>query len=193
MKEFCNAIDENELCQFVLKPKNPILLYGEIKGKVKEQKDGKVYIEIWNWDSFKRVNTGDTYSMHFQANSKNFELQTNALEFIDKHDLFDCLIKNPAYSLRGEFITNVRVNYQLSPEDQRCLNIRYYKELSQHQSNLTSMHNTKPSIDFNDLNAEQKTAIGNIVNGDNYPLPYLLYGPPGELFLLIFNLICSYD
>lgn len=30
------------------------------------------------------------------------------------------------------------------------------------------------------LNPEQQSAVANIINAKNYPLPYILIGPPGE-------------
>lgn len=38
------------------------------------------------------------------------------------------------------------------------------------------------------LNPEQQSAVENIVYAKNYPLPYILIGPPGKAFL-IFSLI----
>lgn len=181
MLELSNAIDENQVNQFILKPKTTAInSYRQITGSVKQQKGGNIYIEIWHWDSFDMIDTADTYAMHFQVNNKNYEGQTNALEFIDKHDLFDCLIKNPAYKLLGELKSTVRVDYRLTPGDRRYVNIRYHEKIHPEQFD----HNQTPKLDVVDLNTEQKTAVENIVNGNNYPLPYLLYGPPGKLLQL---------
>lgn len=163
MKELCNAIEENQVNRFILMPQN---LSKGIQGKIGEQKDGKIYVEM-TMASVQLVDTNETYSMHFQVIMRNFHLQMAALDNINKHNLFNILIENPKYSLVISQ-QNIKMVYQI-PRAQ----------LIDDQLPPIRLHSSKL---FNQLNGEQQSAVANIVYGKNYPLPYLLYGPPGKIY-----------
>lgn len=184
MAEMCNAIDENQLNQFILVPKHQIEFSREIRGRIVQQKEGKIYIEIRNIESFNSVDTTEKYIIRFQVIRKNFDLQMDALHYIGKHKLFNCLIKNPDYHRIGEIVQKTQVNYDLSSDNKKRVNILYYTPLSRDDcnENMFSFNRFHQSSIFTSLNAEQKTAVVNIFDGNNYPLPYLLYGPPGSWF-----------
>lgn len=185
MKEMCNAIDENQLNQFVLLPRNPTGLSDEIIGKIKSQKDRKVFVEMY-WHSYSLVRTDVTYSMHFQVMEKNYNLQIDALDTLRSHNLFENLIHNRIYDLCGEGITMLRIGYRESNSSDQ-INVQYCRRLEQPEL-PTNFVASQTSL-FETLNTEQKSAVENILSGNNYPLPYLLYGPPGEIcnfFLIIY-------
>lgn len=173
----CNAIDENQLNQFVLLPRNQTDLSDEIKGKIKSQKDGKVFVEMY-WHSYSLVRTDVTYSMHFQVMEKNYNLQIDALDTLKSNNLFGNLIHNRIYDLCGEGVTMLRVNYQ-EPNSADQINVQYCRRLEQPELPTNYVASQTPL--FVTLNTEQKSAVENILSGNNYPLPYLLYGPPGDL------------
>lgn len=115
-----------------------------LNGKIKRRESGKIYVEIFNankWDS------QEQYDIAFEINRIVYQLQHNALEFIQKHRLFDILINNPSYQYQRE----------------ECM------------LNLSACRISTPI----GLNSEQTKAVDSIISGDNFPLPYLLYGPPG--------------
>lgn len=98
----------------------------------------------------------DVYDVYFQVNRNVYQLQHNALNFIKKHRLFPILIKNHQFNIQH---SNSSLPQRICPES------------------------FNPDDDLND---EQMQAIECIVTGEYHPLPYLLYGPPGQ-FLLSFN------
>lgn len=91
-----------------------------------------------------------SYDIIFQYNRKPYLVQHQALDFIRRHKLFDLLINNPKYH---------------SNTAESCTDDREYK--------------LPAALENFNLNAEQNDAIVNMVRGDYFPLPYLLYGPAG--------------
>lgn len=175
MAELCNAIDENLLSQFILVPKNS----GggeELEGRIVQRVDDKIFVRIYNANS---VDQSKSYCMNFQPIRKNFHLQMAALGFVDKHNLFRILIKNPNYHLIGRKITTFNVDYKLPEGDEQKVRLTYYEPACHSFDAPHSLLRHHPSNLFASLNDEQRTAVVNIVEGGHYPQPYLLYGPPG--------------
>lgn len=181
MTELCNAFDENQLSQFILLSKNSGVFGKELKGRLVQRKDGKFYVEIYRTKQVSvevEVDESETYSMIFQPIRKNFYLQKTALRFVDNHNLFGTLIKNSAYHLIGKQLTTFKMNYDLPESSKQTVKIVYY-EMGSHSFDAP-IFNYHPTELFRSLNDEQKSAVTNIVVGGHYPLPYLLYGPPGK-------------
>lgn len=123
--------------------------FQSIKGKDEE----KIYIELYeqSYLSFKRVYKNQPFDIFFRFNRLSFRMQHYALEFIRDHRLFNQLIDNADYDF-------VDVDECSSPD-------------------LIEITLSRDSM-FQ-LNPEQQTAVENIVHARNYPLPYILIGPPG--------------
>lgn len=179
MDELCGAIDENQLHQLILKPEHEVESSIEINGKIVHLQDGKILIEVCNEAL---VDTDKTYSLHFQLNRNNIELQLNALSFIEKHNLYDCLLDHPAYRLNGKLIDTLKENYDSWFE-------YWHSALSSDESTLwfecfiekkETHHYSSPLAALQGTSAEQNKAVKSIVNGSSYPLPYLLTGPAGK-------------
>lgn len=102
-------------------------------------------------NSIRNWHDDQLYDIVFQNNRLFYLLQHQALDLIRSHKLFDLLINNPNYYLNGKCSDD---DYNCKPDAQTVM--------------VAST-----------LNEEQKEAVVNIVQGDYYPLPYLLYGPPG--------------
>lgn len=167
MHEMCIAVDEGELNWFILIPRSESTL-NEIKGRIVEQKEGKIFVEMFR-ETIKLVKEDEIYSMKFLANRKNFDLQNTALEYVQKHQLFDCLINSAIYQRVYENNTNARASESI-----------FLKNPAQIPNKITF---------DGSLNTEQKKAVQNIVRSQSYPLPYLLYGPPGKCyFQLLYEL-----
>lgn len=90
------------------------------------------------------------YDIVFRINRTFYLLQHQALDLVRSHKLFDLLINNPTYYSDCK---SDDINRHCKPESPIVINV--------------------------DLNDEQEEAVVNIVQGEYYPLPYLLYGPPG--------------
>lgn len=180
MAELCNAIDENQLGRFILLPKNS----NEgltIEGKIVSRKDDKIFVDIWQRGWAPCVDESDIYCMHFQPIRKNFHLQMAALESVDTHELFGILINNQEYHVLGKKLTTFNVDYQLPEGGEGKIQLSYYERGCHSFAPCTRMI-YYPSKLFASLNDEQRTAVVNIVEGGHYPVPYLLYGPPGSNF-----------
>lgn len=181
MDELCDAIDENRLNQLVLKPKSRNESDVEIKGRVVQMKNDKIYIEMCSYKSFRMVDTADNYSLHFQVNRKNFELQMSVLSFIDMHNLFDCFINHPAYRLDGNSIDTLKENYSSWLDYRRVYKIDTNSEYLEGLAKHKVFNHYSPHVNFTQgLNDEQKKAVENIVNCTSYPLPYLVSGHAGK-------------
>lgn len=98
--ELAAAIEENVLDYLVLQPK--LQIDGnlqEIKGKVYRARDRNIYIEIFKCSiklmrkSYKR----ELYDIFFLLNRMPYQLQQNALDFIDSHKMFTKFINNDVY------------------------------------------------------------------------------------------------
>lgn len=124
---------------------------GEISlnGKIKRRESGKIYVEIFNANRWNSIIAMERYNIVFEINRIVYQLQHNALDFIKRYRLFDILINNPSYHYQEE------------------------------ENRLNCSRSVCRNSTLNDLNSEQIRAVDNIVTGDNFPLPYLLYGPPG--------------
>lgn len=131
----------------------------EIEGKIINCDKEKVFIKIFDWRSARTLSVDELYTMKFLVNEKIYQTQKDALQLLTQHNLFDILINNSIYR------TNARQSI-------------YYP--SRHQHNSSSIDNQYERM----LSADQKIAVDNIVNGNHYPVPYLLQGFSGELFLI---------
>lgn len=126
----------------------PTLGGTQLNGKIKQRKGEKIIVEIFNaykYDHF------TTYDLTFETNRIVYQLQHSALEFIEKHEIFNILINHPDY----------------------------YRQIEDRWPSRSTSVFANSNANQNDLNDEQMQAIDCIVEGNNYPLPYLLYGPPG--------------
>lgn len=94
------------------------------------------------------------FDISFHSNRSTFQLQHNALNWMEKHELFSLIIKNPLYDITAE----KTFNYEPG-----CGNKIFH------------------CAQTRELNYEQKIAMFNIVNKNNSVTPYLLFGPPGIL------------
>lgn len=89
----------------------------------------------------------EVFDIQFRLNPTVYQLQHNALDWVDRHNLVDTLIENVKYN-------------------------------RQHHLFPTNEYIFETASSAN-LNEEQKTAARNIVLSASFPLPYLLFGPPG--------------
>lgn len=129
----------------------------EINGKIKRKESNNIYVVLFT------LPTHEIYDLHFQLNRTVYQSQHNALDFITKHSLFDILINNPIY--------HNDANVQ-----------RLHTTYSMHLDPFMSTTSSGGYLNNDGLNREQIQAVNCIVEGKNYPVPYLLYGPPGKTF-----------
>lgn len=147
--EFFAAIDDELLDRFTLLSKSSS---EKLNGKIKRRVSERIYVDIYpGW----KCNSNETYSISFEIHRTIFQLQHNALRFINEHGLFSILINNPLYHTQDPIM-------------------------------LPTNHSVTNQSGLND---EQNQAIEYIVNGKYNPLPYLLYGPPGENFENVVNFL----
>lgn len=120
-------------------------------GQVIFKEDNKMFVELERMETINGWNPDELYDIVFRYDRKYYLMQHQALDFIQRHKLFDLLINNPKY----HSTTTVE-----EPTDEQ---------------------NYDPPDELENfyLNEEQKDAIANIIQGDYFPLPYLLYGPAG--------------
>lgn len=71
----------------------------EIRGELLYIDSRRVIVEFnqWNMKSVNRLFRRDTFSIKFQVNPTNYQLQHTALDYIESHKLFDIIINNPLY------------------------------------------------------------------------------------------------
>lgn len=157
--ELLAAIDEGQVYQLKLTTK---FSDEELKGKINRKESNNIYIHLYlPYKSRPAASYAlQEYDLSFILNKTVHQLQHNALDFIQKHRLYDILINNPLY------------------HTQRCT----MSVQSSTTSPYLSTASAQCSIDeIDELNREQLQAVNCIVEGKNYPLPYLLYGPPGKV------------
>lgn len=119
-------------------------------GEISLKENDKIYIELN--DKLRDWHEDKTYDILFRNVRKAHLVQHQALNFFRQHKLFDLLINNPKYR-------------SSNPIQSEC--------------NVEFKRNKQLIYDNNDLNDEQIEAVEKIVNANYYPLPYLLFGPPG--------------
>lgn len=154
MAEISAAIEENLLDALRLKPVTVDESWLEnFFGSIKGKDEEKIYIELYeqSYLSFKRAYKNQPFDIFFRFNRLSFRMQHYALDFIRDHRLFIQLIENP--------------NYDFNDRDNST-------------SDLDDIILSRDSM-FQ-LNPEQQSAVENIVYARNYPLPYILIGPPGK-------------
>lgn len=129
------------------KHRNNILIAGLIKGT---GTDEYIYIAITEgYDELRNKHTFLYYDINFHINRLPYQLQHNALQWVNHHKLFDVLINNPLMNLNHDSYQNSSKNYKFT-----C-------DIAEK------------------LNESQKKAVHNIIHSRNRPIPFLLFGPPG--------------
>lgn len=98
MPNFAKGIQDSILKELIVKPtgSSNILASGEIHGC----EGGFIYIEINEGyeDILSLTNMeGQLFNVTFCINRTTFQLQHNALSWLQKHGLFNALIKNPGF------------------------------------------------------------------------------------------------
>lgn len=119
-------------------------------GQIILKENRKIFVDLKSTTNW---HEDQLYDIVFRNNRTFYLLQHQALDLIRSHKLFDLLINNPNYYSNGKCNDN-EYNCSTAVPDASLM--------------VASM-----------LNEEQNEAVVNIVQGDFYPLPYLLYGPPG--------------
>lgn len=121
MDDMVAAFAERKLEQFVLIPSNPRPttkkfnpIWGEISNISKEQKS--VIIRILfsrNGEAVQRI-MNEPLNLLFQVNRMPYQLQHQALDFIQKEKLFNVLINNDNYrrNLDGVNASQLRKNHE---------------------------------------------------------------------------------
>lgn len=106
------AVDENEIDFFILKPKrNKLLLKNkEIFGQILRVRDKKIYLEIFpeTADLVRKSYMHEDYDIHFTLNRVPYQLQHNALEFLQKEKLFKILINHTSYRAKNPQKTDAK-------------------------------------------------------------------------------------
>lgn len=98
VEDLNEAIGESVLEYFSLKPVSSSsgrILTGRIQGSNKEH----IFLEISEEDvDYLRNNCGQRlFDIHFNMNRIQFQLQHNALNWLEKHGLFSLLVNNPKF------------------------------------------------------------------------------------------------
>lgn len=104
MDDMVAAFAERQLEQFVLIPSNPRQtttkinpIWGEISSISKEQKSVRIRIPFArNGEAVLRL-LNEPHNLSFQVNRMPYQLQHQALDFIQKEKLFNVLINNDNY------------------------------------------------------------------------------------------------
>lgn len=106
--ELAAAIEENVLDFFVLKPKSSKDVHAKyIYGQVYRVREKKIHIEIFP-QSIKLVRSSNKnafYDICFILNRVPYQMQHNALDFIEKEQLFTKLINNSYYKCKASKLT----------------------------------------------------------------------------------------
>lgn len=122
MADMCAAIEENILDLFTLVPSDeyknriidkinhyvchnayrfrryPMTTY-DVTGQIKFIRDGKVIVEIdkdWTSMAIKTLPNAQ-FKINFELNSLPFQVQLNAIDYMQRHQLFSRLIDNSEY------------------------------------------------------------------------------------------------
>lgn len=93
-----DAINNNLLDQFILRPVRQGVSI-EISGQIKSCNRDYIFVRF-SGNDFSYIHKNchtELYDIVFHINRTPFQLQHTALEWMQKHNLFDCLINNPAY------------------------------------------------------------------------------------------------
>lgn len=98
MINYARAIEDSTLKGCTIKPtgSSDILCSGEIKRCNEHQ----IYIEIHEGFEYLQssyANEAQFFNVNFFINRSTFQLQHNAISWMQKHNLFSLLIKNPLY------------------------------------------------------------------------------------------------
>lgn len=103
LSELAGAIDENEVDHFILIPKSKKPPNEkDILGQVIRTREKKIYVEIFK-QSMKAVQKSwrdEFYDIFFIVNRTPYQLQHNALEYVNKEGLFTRLINNSYYNCK---------------------------------------------------------------------------------------------
>lgn len=111
------AIEENVLDFLVLHPKSQNQsrekdIFGQICGL----RDRKIYIEIFreSFRSIRKSYKNESYDISFLLNRMPYQVQHNALDFIENDQLFTKLINNSYYGCKSESLplSNGKPNIQ---------------------------------------------------------------------------------
>lgn len=87
-----------------MKPKrNKLPKNKEISGQVLRVRDKKIYLEIFreSADLVRKSYMHEEYDIHFTLNRVPYQLQHNALEFLQKEKLFKILINQNFYNAKN--------------------------------------------------------------------------------------------
>lgn len=85
----------------------------ELNGKITKRESGKIFVDIY---PAKIWRSNETYNILFEINRIVYQLQHNALHFIEKHDLFKILIDNPMYKV--QYSPSLSYDMMTSVEDE---------------------------------------------------------------------------
>lgn len=98
------AIEENAVDFFILHSKSQSKLNDHIPdGQVYRIRERKIFIEIFNY-SFRKIQKNhkqELYDISFILNRMPYQVQHQALDFIEKEDLFTKLINNSYYKCKS--------------------------------------------------------------------------------------------
>lgn len=112
--ELLAAIDEGKLSQFKLTP-TYVGDKQEWDGKIKRKESNKIYVLIYTLPK-QVLSTTVPYDITFKLNQNVHKLQNDALEFIEKHKLFNILINNPKYHSQELSLTKSVFNHYTDVE-----------------------------------------------------------------------------
>lgn len=86
----------------------------KFNGKIIRRESGKIYVNIYpGWEC---SSTG-SYSIKFEVNRTGFQLQHNALDFIQMHGLFSIFINNRLYYSQNPISPSIDNNHTISTQN----------------------------------------------------------------------------
>ncbi|XP_055307723.1 uncharacterized protein LOC129571875 [Sitodiplosis mosellana] len=145
MPNYKRAVEMKIVDSFILKsPDMPGFLSGKVVGCDNRHINVQLSHSMGNDDASNECN------LKFYGNRLPFQIQHEALKYIEKHKLFPQLIAESRYA-NDESELSASLHFDL----------KFRSPVA------------------NNLNNEQKMAIRAIVDKTNFPRPFLLYGPPG--------------